>query len=235
MRDKLNALLHRRWLIFFSTLLLWCVALIGFRSARTGSDYFLFLLWNLFLACIPLLVSRLLRIAHHRGSADSAQLFLVAVWLLFLPNAPYIFTDFVHLHESSTLLYWYDAVLLLSCAGTGLLLGYSSLIDVHAISAARFGHKLGWGVAIVALLLSGYGVYLGRVQRWNSWDIVTNPLGLMNNIANVLLNPVDHFHVYALSGLMSAALLLGYAALRIFIGQSVIINPPIISAAHQPD
>jgi uncharacterized membrane protein len=218
MRDELNATVHRRRMALFSTVLMWCVALVAIRVVRTGSPNYLFMVWNLFLACIPLAITHVLRAAHDQGRANFAQLTLVAVWLLFLPNAPYLITDFVHLKPSTPLLYWYDLMLLISCAGTGLLLGYTSLFDVHTIATERFGHALGWTTAVIALLLSGYGVYLGRVQRWNSWDVIANPGGLFSSIADCLINPLQHIEVYALSGLLSAVLLLGYAAMRITMG-----------------
>ena len=198
----------------FGALLLWCLALIALRVSRTGSDNFLFLIWNLFLACIPLAASRLLRVFHHRRSLDVAQLILVGVWLLFLPNAPYILTDMVHLQPGSSTLFWYDLGMVLSCAITGLLLGYSSTFDVHRVIEERFGPKLGWVVAVIALVLSGYGVYLGRVLRWNSWDVITNPRGLFASIADCILNPSMHVHTYLLSGLFGLAFLLGYAVLH---------------------
>jgi uncharacterized membrane protein len=218
MGDRMNTTEQRHKPALFGALLAWCTALVAFRVLRTGSGYFLFLIWNLFLACVPLAVSSLLRKAHARRLNDILQLALVAMWLLFLPNAPYLFTDFVHLHPSTPLLYWYDLTLLLSCAGTGLLLGYASLFDVHAIVSERFGHRSGWVAVIVALSFSGYGIYLGRVQRWNSWDVFANPSGLFGSIADFLFNPSQHLHVYALSGLFSVAMLLGYAALRPTLG-----------------
>jgi uncharacterized membrane protein len=208
----------------FGMLLTWCAALIAIRVLRTGSGDYLFLIWNLFLASVPLMLSRLLRKAHDRLITDIAQLVLAALWLLFLPNAPYLFTDFVHLHPSTPLLYSYDLTLLLSCAATGLLLGYSSLFDVHTIVSERFGHRCGWAAVIVALSSSGYGIYLGRVQRWNSWDVFANPSGLFGSIADFLFNPSQHLHVYALSGLASVALLLGYAALHSTIG---LVSAPV--------
>jgi len=209
---------ERGELVLLGALLAWSVALVGTRVVRTGSDYFLFMIWNLFLACVPLMASRLLRAAHRAKTPDVAQLLLVAVWLLFLPNAPYILTDLVHLRhsyqESYAVLYWYDMGMLLSCAGTGMVLGYLSLFDVHKVIEERFGRRFGWAVAVVALLLSGYGIYLGRVMRWNSWDVIANPRGLFGNIADLLFNPADHLHVYILSGIVSVGLLLGYAALH---------------------
>ena len=200
-------------LIVFCALLAWCIALLGFRVQRTGSGDFLFLVWNLFLACIPLVASRLLRAAHERRASDLVQVVLFAVWLLFLPNAPYILTDLIHLQPNSTSLYWYDLAMLLSYAGTGLLLGYSSLFDVQKIFEQRFGRICGWTMAVSAMLLSGYGVYLGRVWRWNSWDVVTNPRGLFGAILDCILNPSLHLHTYAVSGLFGVGLVLGYTTL----------------------
>jgi uncharacterized membrane protein len=200
--------------VLFSALLVWCLTLIALRVGRTGSDQFVFLIWNLFLACIPLAASRLLRVFHHRRSLDMAQLVLLGVWLLFLPNAPYILTDMVHLTPVSPTLYWYDLGTLLSCALTGLLLGYSSMFDIHRVIEERFGPKLGWVVAVTSLILSGYGVYLGRVLRWNSWDVFTNPRGLFASIAGCILNPALHIDTYLVSGFFGVAFLIGYAVLH---------------------
>ena len=88
-----------------------------------------------------------------------------ALWLLFLPNAPYTLTDLLHLTTAASAPAWYDLALLLSCAGTGLLLGYLSLIDVHDLVAKTFGLAMGWLLAFASLLLSGFAIYLGRFLR----------------------------------------------------------------------
>ncbi|MET0499809.1 MAG: DUF1361 domain-containing protein [Steroidobacteraceae bacterium] len=201
-------------IVLFCCMLAWCCGLIFFRVKRTGSEYFLFLIWNLFLACIPLFASRLLQAAHTRRIPDVIQLLLLAVWLVFLPNAPYILTDLIHLEQGPTRLYWYDMAMLLSCGGVGLLLGYSSMFDVHRVVEARFGQRVAWVVATGTLLLSGFGIYLGRALRWNSWDVVTNPRGLFDFIAGCLLNPGSYLHIWAISGLCGVSLLLGYIALH---------------------
>jgi uncharacterized membrane protein len=213
--SEIEQVKQQRGLVLFFSMLAWCVGLIYFRVEHTGSDYFLFLIWNLFLACIPVFASRLLRLAHQRRVPDVAQLALLAVWLLFLPNAPYIVTDLIHLQPGSTRLYWYDLTMLLSCAGVGLVLGYSSLIDVHKIFEERFGHRVAWSVAAATLLLSGYGIYLGRAMRWNSWDVIANPRGLFDYIADCLLNPTAYGHTYAISGIFGAGLLFGYVTLHL--------------------
>ncbi len=209
-----NQLRLQPGLALFGCVLAWCVGLILFRVERTGSWHFLFLIWNLFLACVPLFASRLLRAAHAKRIPDVMQLGLVAVWLIFLPNAPYILTDLVHLQASSPHLYWYDMALLLSCGGVGLMLGYTSMFDVHQIVESRFGARLAWVVVSATLLLSGFGIYLGRVLRWNSWDVVTNPRGLFDSIADYVLNPAAYLQIWAISGLCGAGLLLGYVTLH---------------------
>jgi uncharacterized membrane protein len=201
-------------LVLFCCLIAWCVGLIFFRIERTGSEYFMFLIWNLFLACIPVFASRLLQAAHARKIPDVVQLALLAVWLVFLPNAPYILTDLIHLQPGPTRLYWYDMAMLLSCGGVGLMLGYSSLFDVHRVVEERFGQRVAWVVATGTLLLTGFGIYLGRALRWNSWDVVTNPRGLFEVIAEGLLNPGAYLHIYAICALSGGGLLLGYVTLH---------------------
>ena len=91
-----------------STLMLaWCLGLIAVRVLRTGSPHFLFLTWNLFLACVPLASSRALTAARRRGASPWTQGVLLGVWLLFLPNAPYIVTDLVHLSPRSGVVFWF--------------------------------------------------------------------------------------------------------------------------------
>jgi uncharacterized membrane protein len=195
-------------------MLAWCLGLICFRVERTGSEKFLFLIWNMFLACIPLFASRLLHAAHQRRIADVWQLLLLAVWLLFLPNAPYVITDLIHLQATTTRLYWYDMALLLSCGAVGLMLGYASTLDVHGIVEERFGQRAGWVMAVATLLLSGFAIYLGRMLRWNSWDVVTKPGALFETIFDHVLNPYLYLHVWAFSGLCGVGLLLGYLSLH---------------------
>lgn len=195
-------------------MLAWCVGLVFFRVQRTGSEYFLFMIWNLFLACVPLFASRLLQIAHAKRIPDVVQIGLVAVWLVFLPNAPYVITDLIHLEPGPTRLYWFDLAMLLSCGAVGILLGYSSMFDVHRIVDERFGRRMGWVVASATLLLSGFGIYLGRVLRWNSWDVLTNPRQLFGSITSTFFNSADYAQIWAVSAFAGGALLLGYVTLH---------------------
>jgi uncharacterized membrane protein len=104
-------------LVVVSTLLLWCACMIAVRINRTGSGYYLFLVGNLFLASVPLFFSTALRIATHWRLHWTIRLAVFSLWLLFLPNAPYILTDILHLTRASHAPAWYDLALLLSCSG----------------------------------------------------------------------------------------------------------------------
>ena len=204
--------------IVVSMLLFWCVAMIAVRTDKTGSSYYRFLIFNLFLACMPLFLSTALRIATHFRFHWTIVLALFCLWLLFLPNAPYILTDILHLTRVSHAPAWYDLALLLSCAGTGLLVGYLSLIDVQGIVARSFGQAWGWVFALVSLVLSGFAIYLGRFLRWNSWDVLIDPT-LVFQILGALTRPWVHARALMVTLVFGVILTLGYVTLRILMGQ----------------
>ena len=204
----------------FSGLLLWCGLLLAARVVRSGSLMYFFLAWNLFLAVIPALAAWMLAREDRRNSPVVVQLFWAGLWLAFLPNAPYIVTDLLHLRVRPPVPLWYDSALLLSCAVTGLLLGYASVADVQRFVARRFGPVVSWLCAATALLLSGFGIYLGRFLRWNSWNILTDPLSLAADVASRVFNPWAHPRTLAVTAVYSTGLFVGYVALHL------LINPP---------
>ncbi|HEX6731366.1 MAG TPA: DUF1361 domain-containing protein [Pyrinomonadaceae bacterium] len=203
-------------IIVVSTLLFWCVAMVAVRINRTGTVYYAFLISNLVLACVPLFLSTALRITNHWRFHWTIQLTLFSLWLLFLPNAPYILTDILHLARVSHAPAWYDLALLLSCSGTGLLLGYLSLIDVQGIVARIFGTAFSWIFALVSLVLSGFAIYLGRFLRWNSWDVLVDPTRVFD-IMGALLQPWAHGRALAVTVVFGVILTLGYITLRLLL------------------
>lgn len=202
----------KRFLVI-GTLLFWCTCMIAVRIDRTGSGYYGFLLGNLFLACVPLFLSTVLRVTNRLRFHWTIMTAVGGLWLLFLPNAPYILTDILHLTRASEAPVWYDLALLLSCAGTGLLVGYLSLIDVQGIVAHRFTPIVGWIFALVSLVLSGFAMYLGRFLRWNSWDVLFTPT-LVLNIAGGLMHPFEHVRPLAVTLIFGIIFALGYITLR---------------------
>lgn len=202
--------------IVVAGLLFWCACMIAVRVGRTGEGYYLFLVTNLFLACVPLFLSTALRIGDYCGAHWTIKLVLFGLWLLFLPNAPYILTDILHLTRESHVPAWYDLALLLSCAGTGLLVGYLSLIDVQSLVARRFSSAWAWMFALVSLVLSGFAIYLGRFLRWNSWDVLVAPSRVFG-ILSALLHPWDYRGPVAVTFIFGVILMLGYISLRILL------------------
>jgi len=200
----------KRAIVFF-VLLAWCGFLLAGRVWRSHQLTYAFLVWNLFLAVIPAVAGALVL----RSRTTAVRVMWAVVWLLFLPNAPYIVTDFVHLTPRPPVPLWYDVALLLSCAGTGLLLGYSSVADVQDAVGMRFGAAAGWFVAMAALLISGFGVYLGRFLRWNSWDPVASPAALVERLGGYGLNPMSHPRTVAVTFVYGVCFALGYAALHV--------------------
>jgi uncharacterized membrane protein len=229
-RDQGLGRLETRGLALSGLALAWCLALVAVRVFRTGSPHLLFLVWNLFLACVPLASSRALTALSRRGAAGWSRYALFCIWLVFLPNAPYIVTDLVHLSRPAGVIFWYDLGTLLSCAGAGLLVGYLSLLDMQRLVEDRFGKAAGWSMAASALMLSGFGVYLGRVMRWNSWDVVINPIALFRSIAHFVLNSRLYLHTYAITLLFGVGLLLGYATLY-FLAVTRVRRVPSLSSA----
>ncbi len=152
-------------------------AIMLFCRIQYTHDYFYsFLLWNLFLAGIPLVISNLTMQLRIRSGIG---LFcMLSGWFLFLPNAPYLITDLVHLVQRPPVPFWYDMVLVLSSALNGLLLGFISMFQVESILRKHFSFIRQGLFRIVTLLLMSYGVYIGRYLRFNSWDAIFNPFEL---------------------------------------------------------
>lgn len=204
-----------RRIVVFAGLLGWCAVLLFVRIARSGTLGYGFLVWNLFLAVIPAAAAAL----FVRAGSRVARVFWLLVWAAFLPNAPYIVTDLIHLRARPPIPLWFDVVLLASMAATGLLLGYSSVADVHRVVARKFGDVAGWSVAFLSLFLSGLGIYFGRFLRWNSWDLFVAPTPVAQYVASGLAHPLQHPRAIAVTAIYGMALCIGYVALQLLSGE----------------
>lgn len=175
-----------------------------------GSMIHAYLVWNLFLAWIPFITARAL---YSRVSKVQRVLFF-AIWLLFLPNSPYIITDLVHLHQDNgKALFWFDLMMIVSFAWNGLLLGFVSLMQVHSYLHRFFRKRITWSFIYVILFLCSYGVYLGRFERYNSWDIVVHPLDIIYAISSDFLNPADNINTFGITFIIALFLTLAYLTL----------------------
>jgi uncharacterized membrane protein len=192
-----------------------CLSVLAVYVAATGTRRLGYLPWNLFLAWVPYVLGRAIhRLAERTQHGTGVLILPVGLWLLFFPNAPYIVTDLVHLTESPGRYVLVDGVLIVAFAGLGLALAITSLGAVHGVVRDRLGQSVGWAFVAAAGLLTGVGVWLGRVLRWNSWDLFTDPVGLLGTLGRGLASPTAYIRPLAFSAAFGGALLLLYLGAR---------------------
>ena len=191
-----------------------CAALLLVRGWYAGDFKFRFLAWNLLLALVPAVAAAGVQRAD-RGGRPLLAWACGLVWLLFLPNAPYLITDLTHLHPRPPVPYWYDIALFTAFAGAGVLAAWSSLGDVQRTVRRHSNRVAGWAVVALASLAAGFGIELGRMGRWNSWDVLTQPHDLFCVIAARLLDPWSHPRALVVTLLYGSLLLFGYIAARV--------------------
>ena len=194
-------------------LLIWtgfCIALLTARMIYTESFEFRFMAFNLLLGWIPYWAA----IATQKLRKSRLRLFVPVsafIWLIFLPNAPYMITDIFHLHKYPSMPMWFDLIMLLSFAFTGLLLGFLSLLKI--IQVFRKYPVMAKPISIFLLFtVCGAGIYLGRYQRWNSWEIITQPQTLVSEMIQILQQPNLLAQMCLLSVLFAAFFTLLYLA-----------------------
>ncbi len=189
------------------------VSLSAFRIYYSGFGTYIFLNWNLFLAILPYVISTFFLLYNHKVNSKLLLGGILFSWLLLFPNAPYILTDFFHLEPRANVPYWFDLGLIFSFAWNGLMLGFISLYDIQTAISRRFTAFKGWAFSIISLVLASFGIYLGRYERFNSWDIVTNPIALFIDIADRFVHPFSHQRTILMTALFSIVLIFGYVTL----------------------
>lgn len=177
---------HHKFLISLSGI---SITLVLFRVLFTGSLFYVFLIWNLFLASVPYLISQyVVKYTTHK-TKKWFYFPIVCVWLLFLPNAPYIITDLIHLNHATNNMIWYDAFMIFIFACNGLILGILSMHDMYKLFAHNWNIRFALICMIGISFLAGFGIYLGRFLRWNSWELFMDPLSLLYDVKISLLDP----------------------------------------------
>lgn len=173
------------------------------RIVYTRSIGYIFLIWNVFLAWLPLYFS--LIYTNLKFKYKFCGYLIGLLWIIFYPNAPYILTDFIHLSRyrfygdivygeisSSNFAIWYNFFLISIFIIIGLVLSYVSLSVMHRHIREKYNTLIGWVFIVIISVLSGFAIYLGRFVRLNSWEIVTSPMKLIKIIIN-------SFNIQALS------------------------------------
>ncbi|QZZ22728.1 DUF1361 domain-containing protein [Leptothermofonsia sichuanensis E412] len=142
------------------------------------------ILWNLFLAIIPLVLSFWL---FRRKTPERLPIWwiLLAIYIAFLPNAPYLLTDIVHLIRGIRVGYSAAVISLIFvplhfCA---ILIGFEAYV-IALINQGHYLKRIGlrqyvlWS-ELVTHFLCAIGIFLGRFRRYNSWDLVSDPRDLL--------------------------------------------------------
>lgn len=188
----IKALIQSRFktLSLITTALTFSIIVLMVRVKLNKSFFYLFLVWNVFLAIIPYAITLYLNTKENLSKFKLG--FWLLIWLAFLPNAPYIVTDLIHIRMGNDNLLWLDVLVVLSFALSGLLLFYLTILDMQKIIAQKFNRIPITSTTLIVIFLCGFGVYLGRFLRYNSWEILSNPQVLMLDVFNIIIAPFQN-------------------------------------------
>ncbi len=173
--------------LIFSTLFI--ILLLAVRYVLSKEITYIFLVWNLFLAWLPFIISQIIRLYHQKIHSRILFILLLTIWIALYPNAPYIVTDLLHLKPRQNIPLWFDMALLFLSACTGLFLGLLSVYNMQITIKKKSSKTIARIVSGGVFFSAGFGVYIGRYLRWNSWDLMMQPLPLfrdfMRNITDL--------------------------------------------------
>ncbi len=199
--------IHPRPLVAVAVASLTCVLLVVVAFLLTGRRAGGFLVWNLFLAWLPLGFALL---AERPDLRRRDRWGWAVLWVLFFPNAPYIFTDMIHVGPWRDPQVWVELGIVLLFAMTGLVVGFLSLHRMQSLVGRHYGPWAGWGVVAASCVMGAAGVAIGRFLRWNSWDALLRPLQLIKDLLRWMARlPADH-HTAIFLGLFTVFLFLSY-------------------------
>lgn len=209
-RFSASATAHQ-WLLMsaaFSCLLL------AIRLFITGSVAYLFLPWNLFLAFVPYGITWWMTKDVSVIENKIKRYLFLAAWLVFIPNSFYIITDLFHLSRFRTAPQWFDLLLIFSFAWNGLIAGIISLRRVEVLCTAVKGNSFSAMMVFTVMWLCGFGIYIGRYLRFNSWDILTDPFSLAAEILDLIIHPLQNAEAWAMTGTYALFMTLVYFTIR---------------------
>ena len=177
------------------------------------STYFVYLFWNLFLAVIPFVISSVLFYYVKRQKLSKPLIIFGSIlWLFFLPNAPYIVTDLIHLGRSHAAPLLYDTFLIFTSAWVGLLLGLYSMQHMERILRMKYSAKATNLIMVAIIFGSSFGMYLGRFMRFNSWDIISDATFLFTKIGHIIVEPSKYIDAYIFTALSFIFIYMFYRA-----------------------
>lgn len=189
--------------LILGAMTLFCIALCITRIFITREINYFFLNWNLILAFVPLGVTFLYELLRTEEAPVAKKWWLkmgvLGSWLLFFPNAPYILTDIFHMRFEDSAPQWFDLILILSYAWTGLLAGFISLTDIEKYILPMKHKWMTFSTVIALIFLTAFGIYLGRYLRFNSWDLWNSPGHLFAEIGDRFVHPFRHSRTWGMT------------------------------------
>lgn len=202
--------LNRRWLRLGGALglaSLMSLVLFVAGALRGITISYSYMIWNLFLAWLPLLfIGWLIHMLQHKRWSSWQGIALSLLWLGFLPNSFYLVSDFIHLQDAVGTEVIYDAVMFTAFTLNGLLLGYTSLYLFQNELRKRLPASTVRNIIGLILLLCSFAVYLGRDLRWNTWDVLLNPAGILFDVSDRLISPLSYPRMFVITGAFFALL-----------------------------
>ncbi len=181
------------------------LALVLARGPAFGTRVYRPMLLNLTLSVAPLVLLGVVALVWvlllHEGWTAVGYVVLAVgavVWLLLLPNAAYLITELnlSHRQPHERVPLWYDVLLVLVLAMSGVL---NTVLNVFVVQlewvlvtsgddARALADRGSVALCVGILLLVGFGIYLGRDVRLNSWD-VRHPSSLVRKVVAHVRQP----------------------------------------------
>lgn len=162
----------------------------GLEAAHTNLS---FMVWNSFLALIPLALSFWLFRGRGNHNRQLPWWIALVTFIAFLPNAPYVLTDIIHLVRNirSGHSVWAIALILVPqyilFIGFGVVAYTLSLVNLGRYLSREGKSRWVWSAEFTLHGLSAIGIYLGRFLRFNSWDLVTQPDIVVTDTLSLLI------------------------------------------------
>lgn len=180
-----------------------------------GNTAFLYILWNILLAFIPFFISSILLLRTNKENIIK-PFFIIGfiLWFIFLPNAPYVITDFIHLGRIHSVPVMYDIFLLFASAWVSLLMGLYSLLHMEKILLLKFSKKVANIIIVIIIFFTSFGVYLGRYFRFNSWDLFTSHRSLVSTIWDIFAQSNNYINVYSYTILFFFFIYISYISFK---------------------
>jgi uncharacterized membrane protein len=178
------------------------LGMLGGRILATGTFRHGYILWNLVLAWIPLGLALVLRDSLKKTPWPLWPNGLyAALWVIFLPNTWYVLSDYIHVFPTGEVSQLFDIILISTLVFSGFTLGFTSVYLVHRELLRKMKARSAHQIIAAVFLISSFAIYLGRDLRWNTWDVITNPAGLILDVSDRIIDPLGHPRSITVTGL----------------------------------